>query len=334
MKLKRITSVLLLFCVLSLFSQDKVLVFTKTNGFSHPSIEDGIAMIEKLGRDNGLWSTDQTSDSSAFTDNNLSQYRAVIWCNTSGNNLLNQSQQAAFEDYIKNGGGFVGIHAATDTYRDRSWPFYNELVGGIVRTMPNHTSQNFEAIMQIINPHPSVDFLGDSWTKKEEYYYWEGNGGFLFDRNIPVLEVESTGSEPYDKSRPIAWYKEYQGGRSFYTALGHNRLDYIDNTNFIKHVEEGIKYAIGVTLNVDSVNPHTPEITLLNNPVNNVLTFSKDSNSLIEEVHVYTLQGVLAISKENIVDTMTFNISSLSSGLYLAEVLTKNRKQVFKFIKE
>ena len=115
---------LLSFQVIS--AQNKVLVYYETNGFRHSSIDDGIEMITDLGNANGLWttdsswSTDSSDNSNVFTEENLSQYNVVIWCNTSGNNLLTNNQQNAFENYIANGGGYLGIHAATDTYRDKS----------------------------------------------------------------------------------------------------------------------------------------------------------------------------------------------------------------------
>ena len=225
-------------------TQGKVLVFHKTNGFRHSSIDDGIDMITRQGIDNEMWDTDESNNSNVFTSENLSQYNVVVWCNTTGDDLLTASQEAAFEEFLRNGGGFVGIHSATDTYRDRSWPFYNELVGGIVQTDPTHTSRTHNATMTVNEPsHPTVDFLGGLWNKTEEYYYWRNNGGQLYDGNINLLTVESTGNNDYDEARPIAWYKEYQGGRSFYTALGHNDSDYTEDNDFIKHIEEGIKWA-------------------------------------------------------------------------------------------
>ena len=334
MRLDVLILALVLLVTSPVLAQDKVLVFTKTNGFMHQSIDEGATLIKQLGKDNGLWTTVTTDDNTEFTTANLSQYKVVVWCNTSGNNLLNETQQKAFENFIKNGGGFVGIHAATDTYRDGSWLFYNELVGGIVRTMPNHTDQNFEATMQVSNPHPAVSFLGTSWTKEEEYYYWKGNGGFYFDQNIPILQVERTGTEAYDEERPIAWYKEYQGGRSFYTALGHDEDDYTDDNDFKKHIEEGIKYALGLTLEVTSVTAKKSTINLLKNPVDHILAFHTVKNALIEDVSIYTLQGNLVLSKEIATDAVALDVSVLSSGLYMAKVGVGRKQQVFKFIKK
>lgn len=260
----------------------KVLVFHKTTGFRHSSIDDGINMITQQGIDNGLWDTDDSQDSSVFTTANLAQYDVVVWCNTTGENLLTSSQEAAFEQYINNGGGFVGIHSATDTYRNRDWPFYNELVGGIVQTDPYHTSRNHNATMTVNETsHPTVDFLGSTWNKTEEYYYWRNNGGQLYDGNINLLTVESTGNNDYDEARPIAWYKEYAGGRSFYTALGHNDDDYSDDNDFIKHVEEGIIWAANFD-DVIIMPPTSDNLALAGTATQSSTTHSGDPSRAID----------------------------------------------------
>ncbi|MEM9051226.1 MAG: ThuA domain-containing protein, partial [Bacteroidota bacterium] len=120
----------------------RVLIFHKTNGFRHGSIDAGISMIEDFGVQND-WVVEESQNSDIFNDENLADVNVVVWLNTSGNNLLTGAEQDAFEAYIQNGGGFVGFHAATDTYRNGSWPWYNDLVGAIVQTGPNHTSNNF-----------------------------------------------------------------------------------------------------------------------------------------------------------------------------------------------
>ncbi|MFD2565422.1 ThuA domain-containing protein [Aquimarina rubra] len=335
MKTQNLLTTLFLFSLFSLSAQDKVLVFTKTNGFTHPSIGAGVTMITNLGNTNGLWTTDQTDNANDFNASNLAQYSAVIWCNTSGNNLLNASQRQAFEDFIAAGGGFLGIHAATDTYRDRSWPFYNELVGGIVQTSPNHTSNNFNADMTVVNSHPSVDFLGTTWNKSEEYYYWKNNGGQLFPGNIDLLMVESTGSNDYDEARPISWYKEYGGGRSFYTALGHNSSDYTNDTDFIKHVEEGIKYVIGNTLSVGGPSQQI-SFQISPNPVSSIFRFSTSDVVKTKSLMIYDINGQLVYEGEipSEVASVDINIENLSNGLYLGSIVSGSQKSNFKLVKK
>ena len=126
--LKYLASFFLLITILgtSLYSQTfKVLVFSKTEGFRHSSIPNGIIAIERLGQQHDF-TVDATEDASAFTFENLQQYEAIIFLSTTGD-VLNRNQQDTFERYIRNGGGFVGIHAASDT--EYNWSWYGELVG-------------------------------------------------------------------------------------------------------------------------------------------------------------------------------------------------------------
>lgn len=253
-------------------AQKRILVFHETNGFRHEgAITNGISMFESLGNENNDWITDNSQDSSVFNSSNLEQYDAVVFLNTSGtdeadDDLLTDSEKEAFEDFIESGKGFIGIHAATDTYRNGVWDFYNELVGGIVQTSPNHTSNNYNADIEVIISHPIIDFLGSEnsiWNKDEEYYYWELNGGQLSDDNIVLLQVEQTGNNSYDMARPITWYKESMSYdddndedtpniminniRSFYTALGHNGGDYSNDANFQTMLKNATLWTINTT---------------------------------------------------------------------------------------
>lgn len=114
------------------------LVFSKTAAFRHGSIPAGIAAIQELGEENGFEVT-ATEDAGAFTAENLAQYDVVIWLSTTGD-VLNDQQQAAFEDYIQNGGGYAGIHAASDT--EYQWPWYGELVGAYFASHPGHADSD------------------------------------------------------------------------------------------------------------------------------------------------------------------------------------------------
>ncbi|WP_344008516.1 ThuA domain-containing protein, partial [Isoptericola halotolerans] len=140
-----------------------VLVFSKTAGFRHGSIPAGIAAIEQLGVENGF-SVDSTEDAGAFTDENLEQYEAVVWLSTTGD-VLNDEQQEAFERYIGNGGGYAGVHAASDTEYD--WPWYGELVGAYFASHP----ANQDATIKVEDSvHPSTDHLPERWERYDEWY--------------------------------------------------------------------------------------------------------------------------------------------------------------------
>src|SRR5215469_16412395 len=95
-----------------------VLVFSKTNGFRHDSIPDGIAAVRALGAGHGF-RVDDTEDAERITDTALAQYRVVMFLSTTGD-ILDPEQKAALERYIRAGGGFAGVHSASDT--EYHWP--------------------------------------------------------------------------------------------------------------------------------------------------------------------------------------------------------------------
>ena len=357
MKTKLVYVILAFLLAIQGFSQSKILIYHETNGFRHTgAIDNGITMFEDLGNENGAWIADNSQESTVFTTSNLEQYDVVVFLNTSGNNLLSESEKLAFENFIASGKGFIGIHAATDTYRDGVWPFYNELVGGIVQSSPNHTNNNFNADIEVVSSHPTVDFLGPVgtiWNKDEEYYYWQNNGGQLSTDNTVVLEVESTGSNSYDEARPITWYKEsitydddnndatpevtLSGFRSFYTALGHNGSDYSSNSNFRTLIKNATLWAKGQTLssNEYALSP----IKLISNPIKDNVAFQ--FGNLIGDVsmQVYDLLGKQRLSKtinpEEVINGLfQINTSDLENGVYFFQFKSKQMKQTFKVIKK
>lgn len=240
----------------------KVLVFSKTEGFRHSSIPDGIAAIQQLGLDNDF-DVVATEDASLFTLENLLQYDAVIFLSTTGN-VLNAEQQTAFEEYIKRGKGFVGIHAASDTEYDWSW--YGELVGAYFDSHPPGTPT---ATIEVADKvHPSTNFLPDYWERTDEWYnYRENPRG-----EVHVLATldESTyegGNMGYD--HPIAWLHEFGGGRAWYTGGGHTEASFSE-PNFLQHILGGIFYASGdVRGQYEGTVDDKFQVTVVdNNPIN------------------------------------------------------------------
>jgi type 1 glutamine amidotransferase len=216
-------------------AEPKVLVFSKTNGFRHESIPQGIAAIKKLGKSNGF-AVDATEDSTKFTDANLKQYQAVIFLNTTGN-ILNDQQQAAFERYIRAGNGFVGIHSATDTEYD--WPWYNKLVGAYFASHP----KNQEAVIRVTDKnHPSTRHLPSEWKRFDEWYNFKS----IYDQTkvLAYLDEKTYEGGKNGDNHPIAWYHDYDGGRAFYTGGGHTNESY-EEPLFVQHLLGGIQYALG-----------------------------------------------------------------------------------------
>jgi type 1 glutamine amidotransferase len=216
----------------------RLLVFTKTAGFRHDSIPAAIAAVEALGAANGF-AVDATEDAGAFTDSNLSNYRGVMFLLTTGD-VLDDTQQAAFQRYIEAGGGFVGVHSASDTEHD--WPWYGSLVGAYFAAHPAIQT----ATIDVADPRgPGTVGLPSQWQRTDEWYGFSSNPR-PFVHVLATLD-EST-YDPGDSSmgadHPIAWWHDYDGGRSWYTALGHTDSSYSEPL-FLTHLLGGIEYAAG-----------------------------------------------------------------------------------------
>ncbi len=215
--------------------EKEVLVFSKTEGFRHGSIEAGIEAIQKLGSGNKFKVT-ATEDANYFVDDSLENYSAIVFLNTT-QDILNDVQQADFERYIQSGGGFVGVHAATDTEYD--WPWYNKLVGAVFDGHPKVQ----EARLQIVDrDHTSTASLDSTWIKSDEWYNFKNINPDI-NVLIKIDEISYEGGTN-GKEHPISWYHEYDGGRSFYTEMGHTDETF-ENLDFIAHLLGGIQYAMG-----------------------------------------------------------------------------------------
>ncbi len=215
-----------------------VLVFTKTKGWKHTSIPAGIAAIQKLGEENNFF-VDTTKDATVFNDKDLKKYHAVIFLNTMGN-ILNAEQQAAFERYIQSGGGYVGIHSAAAT--EYEWPWYNKLMGAHFSSHPMNPGVRKGVIDVTDKNHPSTTALPDRWEREEEWYSYKS-----FYPGIKVLaQLDENSYEGGTNGtyHPIAWYHTYDGGRAFYTGVGHEDSSFSEPL-FLKHIQGGIKYAMG-----------------------------------------------------------------------------------------
>lgn len=216
--------------------KQKVLIFSKTLGFHHNSIKQGIEAIQKLGLAH-KFEVDTTTNSSNFNTENLKQYAAVIFLSTTGD-VLNNEQQAAFEKYIQAGGGFAGIHSATDC--EYNWPWYGKLAGAYFAGHPNQQ----DAILNVTNrSHISTKGLPEQWKRKDEWYNFKD-----ISKDIKVLITIDESSYEGGKNAPVhpmAWYHDFDGGRSFYTELGHVEESYADPL-YLQHLLGGIQYAMGV----------------------------------------------------------------------------------------
>ena len=217
----------------------RILVFSRTAGFRHASIPDGIRAVTELGA--GRWTVDATEDSSVFTAANLKNYRAVVFLSTTGD-VLDDAQQKAFENYIHAGGAWVGVHAASDTEYD--WPWYGKLAGA---WFVGHPAVNQEATVVVEDrTHRSTRMLPAEWKRLDEWYAFRTNPR----SNVHVLA--SLDEKSYDPGKasmggdhPIMWWQDFEGGRAWYTAGGHTKESYTEPL-FRQHLCEGIAWAAGI----------------------------------------------------------------------------------------
>ncbi|MHA4894510.1 ThuA domain-containing protein [Pedobacter sp. PWIIR3] len=218
--------------------KNRVLVFSKTAGFHHSSIDVGMAAIQKLGAEN-KFAVDTTRDASNFNTANLKKYKAVIFLNTTGD-ALNNEEQTAFEQYIKSGNGFVGVHSATDTEYD--WAWYGKLVGAY---FVSHPAQQTATLNVVDRTTIATKHLPAVWSRKDEWYNFKNIAPDL-NVLITIDETSYTGGIN-GATHPMAWYHNYDGGRAFYTELGHVEESYADPL-YLNHLLGGIKYALGAKM--------------------------------------------------------------------------------------
>lgn len=215
---------------------ERVLVFSKTAGYRHDSIPDGIAAIRELGDAHGF-TADATEDGADFTERNLARYDAVVFLSTTGD-VLDAEQQSAFEQYVHEGGGYVGVHAAADTEYD--WPFYGGLAGAWFDSHPQIQPASVDIEDRA---HPATAHLGESWERTDEWYNYRSNPRAQA-RILASLDEDSYEGGTMEGDHPLAWCQEYEGGRAFYTGAGHTRESYVDDA-FRTHLLGGIRYATG-----------------------------------------------------------------------------------------
>jgi type 1 glutamine amidotransferase len=214
--------------------QDRILVFSKTTGFRHSSIEAGKQAIIKLGKENNF-AVDTTEDAGLFYTSSLKKYKAVIFLNTTGD-VLNAYQKKDFEKFIQAGGGFIGIHSATDT--EYNWHWYGKMVGAYFMDHP----QTQEAKLYRASRHELNEMLPEEWIRTDEWYNFKD-----INRDINVLlyiDESSYEGGKHGEYHPISWWHNYDGGRAFYTAMGHTEESYKEDL-FLQHILAGIEYAMG-----------------------------------------------------------------------------------------
>jgi type 1 glutamine amidotransferase len=231
--------------------QPRVLVYTRNytpdgKGYVHDNIPASVDAIKKMGIEKGF-GVDVSEDPAAFTDTNLKKYSALVFSNSNNEAFSNDSQRAAFKHYIESGGGFVGIHSASGS--ERNWPYFSAVLGGKFVNHP--VIQPFT--VQVVDPSfPAVKGIPKEFVWTDECYFV----GDLNPDIHPVLGTDRTklsgldaknlDAKSFPNPLPLAWYHQFDGGREFYVALGHNKEDYA-NPILYGIIKNGILWSMRVT---------------------------------------------------------------------------------------
>ncbi|KAI1811901.1 carboxylesterase-like protein [Poronia punctata] len=210
----------------------RIFVFSKTSAYRHDSIPAGIEGLKKLGASTNTFTVEASEDASLIDAGHLSQFKVVLFLSTSGE-FLNKEQVAGLKTYINNGGGFVGIHCASEGMKSEPW--YGELVGAYFTDHPKPQ----QGVVKVENPdHFIVSAYPSEFQWFDEWYNFSRNPRnrvtVLLSTDESVYQGGTMGSD-----HPLAWCREFDGGRSFYTSLGHFDEAYQDEA-FMKHVLNGI----------------------------------------------------------------------------------------------
>jgi type 1 glutamine amidotransferase len=203
----------------------RLLYFTHSAGYRHEVIPTSQAVLAEIGAHHAFAVTN-SEDVAVFTAENLRRYRAVMFF-TTGELPMSEAQRAALVDFVRSGGGFIGVHSATDTFYD--WPDYGKLVGGYFNEHPWHQ----QVTVTVADPKsPIVGFLPPSFAISDEIYQirdFDAAGSQVLLRLDPrSVELEAPNVRPQPYGWPLAWRRAYGQGRVFYTALGHEEAVWRD----------------------------------------------------------------------------------------------------------
>lgn len=222
----------------------KVMVYTKNGkGYIHDNIANSVEAIQTLGKQYGF-SVDATDDPSKFTDENLKQYDVLVFSNTNNDVFDTDSQRVALMRYIQAGGNFVGLHSACGT--ERSWKWFKNMLGGTF--FWHEPGQSFT--VNVLDPkNPSLAHLPEKWNReKDEFYFLKEMSVNLnvlaVNDHTTIAKLAGKALDTFGTVFPSVWWHQYDGGRAFYSSLGHEKGDYLKD-DLRKHILGGIEWAIG-----------------------------------------------------------------------------------------
>lgn len=216
----------------------RVLVFTATESdeVTHLVTDDAVEFIEMNGRRHGF-EIDATDNAEVFTGQALGSYDAIVWLNNHGR-ILTDAQRAGFADWYRSGGGFIGIHAAA--YAEPDWEFFDNLIGA--RPVAGERDKPSKRTVTVNTDHPAASGMSTEWGDQEDQWY-------RFDRdpadNDGTTILATVPSNHGDSANPIAWCREFDGGRTWYLAMGHRAKTYEDG-DYMKMLRGGMSWVAGL----------------------------------------------------------------------------------------
>ena len=210
-----------------------VLIFTKTRAFRHECIEPGVNAMQAYFSKHGITSV-HSEDSLMFTPEKLKSFDAIMFFQTTGN-ILDSMEQDAFVKYIRSGKGFIGVHSAADTEYD--WPWFGELIGA---RFADHPDIQSGVLIRIDSAKIATAHLPARWTRIDEWYNFKQAPNNV---HIELMADEATYTGgTMAGNHPMAWYHQFEGGRAYYTALGHTVESYQD-TLVLEHLMKAVMWA-------------------------------------------------------------------------------------------
>lgn len=221
-----------------------VLIYSKNGqGYVHDNIAASVECLKKIC-DEKQWTYEATDDAAVFTPEKIKAFDLLVFTNTNNETFDTDSQKDVFKQYIQNGGGFVAIHSACGS--ERKWPWFWANLGG--KFMRHPVFQPFD-ICVIDRNHPSTAHLPEIWKWEDECYYMnELNPRIhvLVAADLRTIKDDKKDNYPgrvFGDYFPLAWCQEFDGGRQWYTALGH-KIEHYKDELFIKHLAGGMEWAM------------------------------------------------------------------------------------------
>ena len=220
----------------------RVLLFSHSTGYRHASIEPGVAAIQGLGSREKMTIV-PSEDPNVFSEAGLRDYDAIVFLSTSSDPKKPESEwfqgarRDALQAFVRRGGGIVGIHAASDSHYN--WPWWGKMIGGHFARHPQGTPEGTIHVED--RKHPSTKALAESVRRVDEWYYFDD-----YDprsKLLVTLDPASIGEQDANPN-PVSWAHEFEGGRVFYTAMGHTNESYSEKS-FLDHLAGGLKWVLG-----------------------------------------------------------------------------------------